>query len=226
VGQGQRPSSRHYSAKIGLVFGGGIGCVATTISETDFMKMRAILLVGALALAGCQSAAERHAAETGEIEAQGASMKEVAGLTRAAHSKMLMQPGTWESGTDVVSADFAPGPDREAQMDAVNKQKRHAVKCQTASDLKPLDIENLEKVAGSCTFPRFIQKGGRIDVEIQCTQANGAKTRLLYNGTMGKDAYDVTVDQLSGAKGEPGYAAIRMRVYGKRLGLCQPKPQA
>lgn len=209
-----------------LVFGGRIGCVAGTISIRDEMTMRAFLLFGALALAGCQSAAERHAAETGEIEVRDASMKEVAGLTRAAHSKMLMQPGTWQSGTEIVSADFAPGPDREAQMDAVNKQRRNAVKCQTASDLKPLDIENLEKVAGSCTFPHFTQKGGRIDVEIQCTQASGAKTRLLYNGTMGKDAYDVTVDQLSGAKGEPGYAAIRMRVYGKRIGLCQGKPQA
>ncbi|NWM54965.1 hypothetical protein GY652_27305, partial [Escherichia coli] len=51
-------------------------------------------------------------------------------------------------------------------------------------------------------------------------------TTLLYVGAMGKQAYDVTVDQKSGVKGQPGYAAIRMRVYGKRLGLCQGKPAA
>lgn len=188
--------------------------------------MRAILLVGALALAGCQSAAERQAAATGEFEAHNASMKEVSALSRAAHSKMLMQPGTWDSGMQVISADFTDGPGKADQLAAVRKQERHAVKCQTASDLKPLDIENLEKVAGSCTFPRFVQKGGKLDVEIQCTQASGAKTTLLYAGTMGKDAYDVTVDQKTGVKGQPDYAAIRMRVYGRRLGLCQGKPAA
>ncbi|MBB4839802.1 hypothetical protein HNP52_002871 [Sphingomonas kyeonggiensis] len=188
--------------------------------------MRAILLVGAFALAGCQSAAERQAAATGEFEVRNGSMKEVAALSKAAHSKMLMQPGTWDSGMQVISADFTDGPDKADQLAAVRKQERHAVKCQTASDLKPLDIENLEKVAGTCTFPRFIQKGGKLDVEIQCTQASGAKTTLLYAGTMGKDAYDVTVDQKSGARGQPDYAAIRMRVYGKRLGLCTGKPAA
>ncbi|WP_137863504.1 MULTISPECIES: DUF3617 family protein [unclassified Sphingomonas] len=188
--------------------------------------MRAILLVGALVLAGCQSAAERQAAATGEFEVHNASMKEVSGLSKAAHSKTLMQPGTWDSGMEVLSAEFADGPDKADQLAAVQKQQRHAVKCQTASDLKPLDIENLEKVAGTCTFPRFVQKGGKLDVEIQCTQANGAKTTLLYVGAMGKQAYDVTVDQKSGVKGQPGYAAIRMRVYGKRLGLCQGKPAA
>lgn len=188
--------------------------------------MRAILLVGALALAGCQSAAEREAAATGEFEVHNGSMKEVAALSKAAHSKMLMQPGTWDSGMQVISTDFADGPDKADQLAAVRKQERHAVKCQTASDLKPLDIENLEKVAGTCAFPRFIQKGGKLDVQIECTQASGAKTTLLYAGTMGKEAYDVTVDQKSGAKGQPGYAAIRMRVYGKRLGLCTGKPTA
>ncbi|MDG2535787.1 DUF3617 family protein [Sphingomonas sp. HITSZ_GF] len=190
------------------------------------MKMRAILLAGAvLALAGCQSAAERQAAATGEVDVQNASMEEVASLTKAARAKQAMQPGTWESGTELVSADFADGPQHDAQMQAAAKIPRHAVKCQTAADLAPVDITMLEKVGGRCTFPRFVQKGGKIDVEIQCDK-DGAKTTLLYKGTMGKDAYDVAVEQNSGAKGQPGYAAVRMRVYGKRLGLCTGKPAA
>jgi len=187
--------------------------------------MRAILLVGALALAGCQSAAERKAAETGEIDASNASMQEVQGLTKAARAKQAMQPGTWESGTQLIAADFAPGSQHDAQMEAAAKIPRHAIKCQTASDLAPVDISMLEKVGGSCTFPRFIQKDGRIDVQIQCVK-DGATTTLLYKGTMGKDAYDVAVEQNSGAPGQPGYAAVKMRVYGKRLGLCTGKPAA
>lgn len=186
------------------------------------MKMRAILLVGAFALAGCQTAAERQAAATGEVDASNASMKEISGLTKAARAKQAMQPGTWESGTELITADFGPGPEHDAQMQAAAKIPRHAVKCQTASDLAPVNIDTLEKVGGACTFPRFIQKGGKIDVEIQCDK-DGAKTTLLYKGTMGKDAYDVAVAQNSGVKGQPGYAEVRMRVYGKRLGLCQGK---
>ncbi|MEP9357642.1 DUF3617 family protein [Sphingomonas sp. KR3-1] len=187
------------------------------------MDKRALLLVGALALAGCQSAAERQAAATGEVDVQNASMKEVSGLTKAARSKPLMQPGTWESGTQLLSADFAPGANYDAQMASAKQAVRHAVKCQTASDLAPIDISNLEKVAGSCTFPRYVQKGGKVDIEIQCTQANGSRTRLVYTGTMAKQGYDVTVDQKTGEKGSADYAAVRLRVYGKRIGLCQGK---
>lgn len=189
------------------------------------MKMRAILLVSAFALAGCQTAAERQAAATGEVDVSNASMKEVSGLTKAARAKQAMQPGTWDSGTELVSADFGPGPQHDAQMAAAAKIPRHAVKCQTASDLAPVDIATLEKVGGSCTFPRFVQKDGKIDVEIRCTK-DGAATTLLYKGTMGKEAYDVNVEQNSGAPGQPGYAAVKMRVYGKRLGLCAGKPAA
>lgn len=195
------------------------------VLERDFMKMRAILLVGVFALAGCQSAAERQAAATGEVDVRDAPMKEVSALTKAARAKQAMQPGTWDSGTELVSADFAPGPQHDAQMQAAAKIPRHAVKCQTATDLAPVDITMLEKVGGSCTFPRYVQKGGKIDVQIECTKG-GARTTLLYKGTMGKDAYDVNVEQNSGAPGQPGYAAVKMRVYGKRLGLCAGKPSA
>lgn len=189
------------------------------------MKMRAILLAGTLVLAGCQSAAERQAAATGEVDLTNAPMQDVAKITKAARAKQSMQPGTWESGTELVSADFAAGPSHDAQMEAAAKIPRHAVKCQTASDLAPVDITMLEKVGGNCTFPHYVQKGGKIDVQIEC-EKDGARTTLLYKGTMGKDAYDVAVEQNSGQPGQPGYAAVKMRVYGKRLGLCTGKPGA
>lgn len=188
------------------------------------MKHACLLVTAALALAGCQSAAEKRAAETGEVEASGASMAEVSGLLKAARAKTEMQPGQWDVGMQVVSADlsaFPEGPERDAQMEAIKRQERHGVKCQTAADLKPLDIANLEKVAGTCTFPRYVQKGGKLDVEIHCAQPGGPQTVVLATGTMSKTAFDVTIDQTSGTKGQRGYAAIRMRAQGKRLGLCQ-----
>jgi hypothetical protein len=185
--------------------------------------MRALLLLSALALAGCQSPAERRAAETGEIDVRNGSMQQVSGLLKAARTKFDMQPGKWDIAMQVVSADLSAfaGPEREAQMEAVKRQERHGVKCQTAADLKPLDVDNLEKVAGTCTFPRYIQRGGKIDVEIHCAQPNGPQSVVLANGTMTRTAFDVTIDQKSGDKGQPGYAAFRLRATGKRLGLCQ-----
>lgn len=185
------------------------------------MRFCLLLAVPALALAGCQSAAEKHASETGEIEASNASMAEVSGLTRAAQKKHAMQPGLWETAMKVESSDFSmlPADQQAAQADALARQERAATKCAKASDLKTLDIENLEKVAGQCTFPHFVQKGGKLDVEISCTQ-NGVTTHVTQKGSMSATGYDVVVDQTAGTAGQPGYAAFRLHATGRRIGEC------
>ncbi len=188
------------------------------------MRAAVLPIAAALVLAGCQSAAEKRAAETGEIELTNATTAEVSGVAKAARKKTEMQPGEWETTMQVVTADlsgYPAGADRDAQLAAVKRQERHATKCQTAADLKPLDIDNLEKVAGTCTFPHYVQKGGKLDVEIHCGQPGGPQTVVLANGTMGKTGFDVVIDQKSGTQGQSGYAAIRLRATGRRIGLCQ-----
>ncbi len=72
---------------IALVFGCGYRLCGATNLERKFRKMRAILLVGALVLAGCQSAAGARPRQPASSEVHNASMKEVSGLSKAAHSR-------------------------------------------------------------------------------------------------------------------------------------------
>lgn len=190
--------------------------------------MRAYFLVAAAAfvLAGCQSAEEKRAAETGEVRLSNASMEQVADLTKAARPKTLMQPGQWRTELHVVSADlssFPEGATRDEQMEAIKTQERTADGCRTANDLKPLDIDNLEQVAGKCVFPRYNQAGGKLDVEIHCGEG-AAKTVLVAAGTLSNTAYDVTIDQATGTRGAPGYLGLRLRAKGTRTGNCIAKP--
>jgi hypothetical protein len=125
----------------------------------------------------------------------------------------------------MVSADlsaFPEGPKRDAQLKAIKGQEREANGCRTADDLKPFDIDNLEKVAGTCVFPRYNQAGGRLDIEIHCGEG-AQKTRLLVSGTLSKTAYDVTIDQTTGAPGAANYLGLKLRATGSRTGNCVAK---
>jgi hypothetical protein len=208
------------------LFSGAISGLPPLSNPTE-PDMRASFLVCLIAFvgAGCQSAAEKHAAETGEIEAANVSMSEVSGLLKAARPKMAMQPGEWEVSMQVVSADLSAMPEasRAEQMAAIKRQERAATKCQKTEDLKPLDID-LEKVAGTCTFPRYISKGGRLDVEIACSPTGGPVTKILAKGLMSKTGFDVMVDQQTAAAGDPRYLALKLRARGKRLGECKSQP--
>ncbi|RYE02993.1 MAG: DUF3617 family protein [Sphingomonadales bacterium] len=187
--------------------------------------MRAYFLVAALALAGCQSADEQQAAATGEVRLTNASMADVARLTKAARAKSLLQPGQWQTELHVVSADLSAyheGPERDGQMEAIKKQERSAQGCRTADDLKPLDIDNLEQIAGSCTFPHYIQAGGKLDVEIHCGEGASA-TVLTAVGSLSKTGYDVTIQQTAGAKGTASYLGLILNAKGARTGNCVAK---
>jgi hypothetical protein len=189
--------------------------------------MRAYLLAvgAALALSGCQSAEQKRAAETGEIEVSNGSMEQITALTKAARPKSKLQPGLWHTELRVVSADlsaFPVGEARDAQLAAIKGQERTATGCRTADDLKPFDIDNLEKVAGTCTFPRYLQKGGKLDVQISC--GDGAtKTVMVATGTLGPTGYDVTIDQTSGTPGAAGYLGLKLEAKGSRTGNCIAK---
>lgn len=188
--------------------------------------MRSFWIVAgaALALSGCQSADEKRAAETGEIEVSNASMEQITGLTEAARAKTQLQPGVWQTALEVVSADISglPESQREGQLQAIKKLERSATGCRSAKELKPLDLASIEKLAGVCTFPRYIQKAGKMDVEIHCGEGAG-KTVLVAAGTYGPAGYDVTIDQTTGAPGAAEYLGLKLRAKGTRTGACTPK---
>jgi hypothetical protein len=186
--------------------------------------MHRYLLAGmaVLALAGCQSAAEKHAAETGEVDVANVSVGELSKVINAARAKTELQPGIWATQMRVVSTDLTAfkGAERDDQMAAIQRQEQQRTSCRKADELKPLDIRNLEQVAGECTAIRYVAKGGKLDAEILCKKEGVPDTVVLASGTMTGTAFDVTIDQKTSKPGAADYVAIKLQATGKRTGAC------
>ncbi len=186
--------------------------------------MRRILLVAAaaLALGGCQSAAEKQAAATGEIHATDVDSAQVTRLMKAAREKTALKPGLWRLQIAIQSAELGDvSPDvRAAQDEAIRKQARDTTACRTEKELKPLDLEQLEKAAGTCRFARYELAGGRIDADITCKKEGAPATHIRAAGTSSPTGFDILLSQQNGLKGQPGYLAFKVQATGKRLGEC------
>jgi hypothetical protein len=187
--------------------------------------MRTTLMLGiaTLALSACQSADEKRAAETGQIEVTNGSAAEVSKLMKAAQPKLAMKPGEWRFQLAVLGAETEAGPlaEGDPKLATLKQQERTVAGCREAKDLKPIDLDQLQKAAGECSFPRYSLTGGKLDAEIECKQPNGATMRMAAKGTTGPDAFAVTLDQRSGTPGQAGYLALKLRATGTRLGECR-----
>ncbi|MBB5711723.1 DUF3617 domain-containing protein [Sphingomonas xinjiangensis] len=185
--------------------------------------MRILLLaVATLALSACQSAAEKRAAETGEIDATNATTEEVSKLIQIAQPKAAMTPGKWTLALRVVSTDLSAlsSAARGTQEQAIKALERNSTACRTKDELKPIDLSQLEKVAGTCTYPRYQSKGGKLDAVIECKKDGAPDTVLHAVGTTGPNGFDVKLDQKTGAPGQAGYIALTLQATGKRVGAC------
>lgn len=184
------------------------------------MRAFFVLAAGALALAGCQSAEEKRAAETGEIEVANAPTDQVSRLIKAAAPKTAVKPGLWQAELRIAAVDVGPGGDSAKQLALAKGLERNATECKTAEQLKPFDIERLEKAAGKCTFIRYVAKGGKVDASIQCSKPNAPATAILINGITSATGFDVAIENQTGAVGQPGYSRVTMRSTGTRVGEC------
>jgi hypothetical protein len=172
------------------------------------------------ALSACQSPEEKRAAETGEIEVANASTDEVSDLLAAAAPKTAVKPGLWKAQLKIESIDVGTG-DSARQLELAKALERDATECKTAEQLKPFDVSKLEEAAGTCTFTRYVSKGGKVDAEIRCGKENAPATRILINGTSSPTGFDVGIENRTGTAGQPGYSLVKMRSTGTRLGECR-----
>lgn len=183
------------------------------------MRAHWIVTIAGLALAGCQSPEERHAAETGEINVTNATSGQVMRLMDAASRKAPVQPGMWKASMRVESAESGEGG--AATVEALRRFERDTTTCRKGDDLKPFDIAALERVAGTCTFQRLVAAGGTIDAKVECTRPNGPVTAVTIHGTSTPTAFDVTTSQRTGKPGDVDHVAVRLRATGTRTGDCQ-----
>jgi hypothetical protein len=177
--------------------------------------------VAALALTGCQSAEEKRAAETGEIDVANASTGQVSRLIKAASAKTAVKPGLWKAELHIEAVDVGTGGDSAAQLQMAKGLERNTTECRTAEQLKPFDIAKLEQVAGECSFAHYVAKGGKVDAEIHCKKGDAPETVILVNGTTSTIGFDVVTQNRTGTAGQPGYSLVRMRSTGARMGECK-----
>jgi 3-methyladenine DNA glycosylase Mpg len=183
------------------------------------MRVSLLLTVAALALAGCQSAAEKRAAETGEIDARNASTDDVAKLIKAASAKNAVKPGMWRATLRIEAAESANGA---SQLEAAKKLERDTTSCQTAEQLKPVDVSKLEKATGgTCVFLRYTAVGGNVDAQIECKKPGAPVSNILIHGTQSPTGFNVVTENRTGTKGQPDYGLVRIRSTGTRTGECQ-----
>jgi hypothetical protein len=183
------------------------------------MRVSLLLTAAALALAGCQSAAEKRAAQTGEIDARNASTDEVARLIKAASAKTAVQPGLWHATLKIEALEQASG---ESQLDAAKQLERDTTSCQSAEQLKPVDVSKLEKATGgTCVFLRYKSVGGAVDAQIECKKPDTPVTNITIRGTQSPTGFNVVTENRTGTQGQPDYALVRIRSTGTRTGACQ-----
>jgi hypothetical protein len=189
------------------------------------MRPTPVLLLLSVLLAGCQSAAERRAAETGEIDVANASVEEVGRLIDAAQPKAAARPGMWKGQLRVEAVEMAGADpaDQARQLEAARGMERETAECRTAEQLRPFEIEKLEKIAGECRFVRYRLAGGAVDAEIACRKDGAPLTTLIVRGRSGADRFDVMTENRTGTPGKPGHALIRLHSTGERIGACGAK---
>lgn len=183
------------------------------------MRAYFLMTVAALALAGCQSEAEKRAAATGEVEAANASAAEVSGLVKAAAAKNKIEPGKWQVSLKIDKVETASG-DTDQALKLAKALERDTAECRTSEQLKPFDVSKLEKVAGTCTFARMVAKGGKVDADVTCKRDGAPDTHILISGTTSPTGFDVRTENRTGTPGQPGYSLVQMSTRGKRLGGC------
>lgn len=185
--------------------------------------MRRLVLITALALAGCGGESSREsAAATGEINLKNASVAEVAEQTRAAQGQMRFTPGQWRTTVQVVEAEV-PGlpPAMAEEMKKRMLAKQTIESCMTREQAERPNEDLFGQQAG-CRFDRFTMKDGRIDAAMTCAnpdQAQQGTASIVMTGTFDAENFAMESRIEARGAGAPGIK-MRSRVTGERLGAC------
>lgn len=185
------------------------------------MRGAFLFAIAAVALAGCQSEAEKRAAATGEIDISNGTIEEASDLMEAAAEKSAAQPGQWKGELKIIDVQMGPGADSARELELAKSLERSATECKTAKQLKPFDIDKLEQAAGQCTIVRLVKKGVKVDAQVTCKRGDGPETAINLTGTSSPTGFDVTTEHRTGTAGQSGYSLIKLRSTGTRVGACQ-----
>lgn len=172
------------------------------------MKRAGFALAGALILAGC-----------GDQAPQGRDMsaEEVASEL----SGLQIQPGLWETSSEIVSAD-APGMPREmlAGMRGQRNATRHCITPEQAA--RPDANFLAQQEQGNCTYRDFSMADGRMRGTMTCgADGSEGQMTMAMDGDYGPERYDLTMDMTTAGLPGGGEMRIEARTSGRRIGDCE-----
>lgn len=188
------------------------------------MRTIAIMLAGSalLALGACDKGEDK--AQSGAGEAQ--SAQEIAAQVK----KVSLQPGEWETTSEIVDAKIENAPEGmpAGMMDAMKGRKTMVKNCITPAQAENPDADFLAaQKDGRCTYSGFEMAGGTIKGTVTCAGGEGGTATMKMEGIYTPASYTTTVDMVSagmgGAQARDMTMHMTTKVSGKRIGEC-PAP--
>ena len=171
------------------------------------MRTRLLLLAALFPLGGCDRGAE----PGGEMTAE-----QVAEELR----EMKIEPGQWESTTEVVGVDAPVGGDVLKQMVGQKSSKSDCVTPEQAA--KPSAAFLAVQQTNNCTYRDWSLEGGRIRGTMTCDGGGQIPGQVVMTmtGAYGSTGYDLDMNMRTA--GLPGGAGmtIKAKSTGRRTGQC------
>ena len=180
------------------------------------MKLN-ISIIALLLLAACDNSPK--------VEAENASLEEVAGKVREANagSAMIVRPGQWESSVELESVEI-PGmpPEALAQMKKTMARVATGHKtCLTPEQAKKPKEDFFAGANSNCRYDKFSMDDGKLTGTMRCTNPQGGGAQLIqFDGTYSPDSYEMRMASTVEAASPGGPMKMVMHMTSKRTGEC------
>ena len=159
------------------------------------------------------------------VEAENASIEEVAGKVRAANegSAMIVRPGQWESSVQLESIDV-PGmpPEAVAQMKKTMARVATGHKsCLTKEQAMKPKEDFFAGASSNCRYDKFSMDDGKMSGIMRCTSPQGGGTQLIdFDGAYSPESYEMRMTSTVEGASPAGPMKMVMHMTSKRTGEC------
>ena len=162
---------------------------------------------------------------TPKVEAENASIEEVAGKVREANEgkAMIVRPGQWESSVELESIEV-PGmpPEAVAQMKKTMARVATGHKsCLTKEQAMKPKEDFFAGANSNCRYDKFSMDDGKMTGTMRCTSPQGGGSQLIqFDGTYSPDSYEMRMASTVEGASPAGPMKMVMHMTSKRTGEC------
>jgi hypothetical protein len=160
-----------------------------------------------------------------KVEAENASLEEVAGKVREANdgNAMIVRPGRWESSVELESIDIPGLPEAAvAQMKKTMARVATGHKtCLTREQAMKPKEDFFAGASSNCRYDKFVMDDGKMTGTMRCTNPQGGGGQLIdFDGTYSPESYEMRMASAVEGASPGGPMKMVMHVTSKRTGEC------